>query len=541
MEKLDQISKVLQENKELKTRLLEELPRILPPIENCGKSPYDNENVQTFLTLIKNSAIGNKYKSQNNKYEPNLVHFCSYLYIVGGRLIYETLHANLNKSIPSLSTVQRLINSSNIVNEGSLRFDELHTFLSKRNLPKVIWISEDATSITGRIQYCSKTNSLVGFVSPLGKDGLPKRDYVDCRWITMKQEAKKFGIRILGFSSDGDTRLMKTMRKFSKFQTESEKTKWKWFQMSLIEGDICVQDTVHIATKMKTRFDLSETIIFPREAKHGKLGKNNSSIAEINFLCDKEIEECVMHALSDVKKDCKELKMKFDAEAWQEVQLFNTNINKGKEKALNEILNEDELTQYSAGPSSDFTEDFTDSEMVQLMNKDYGEFLNMKDQSSNKKSEHPFLQIKVGNDIKTIRKSSLCWLYNEQSNKLSADRLIRVRSKSNTTNIENNVTRKEENISVNIEEYYAVFYDDTWYIGRVIEETLQQEKYKIKFLRETLGQFDWPKQDDIQLVEHGFIFFGPIYMTGSLPMTITQAQRIQIIKKYKDMKRNKHT
>ncbi|KAK5648001.1 hypothetical protein RI129_002893 [Pyrocoelia pectoralis] len=323
--------------------------------------------------------------------------------------------------------------------------------------------------------------------------------------------------------------------------------------------------------------DLSETIIFPREAKHGKLGKNNSSIAEINFLCDKEIEECVMHALSDVKKDCKELKMKFDAEAWQEVQLFNTNINKGKEKALNEILNEDELTQCenemdqricdstdeveniienrlndlivsldeekedSAGPSSDFTEDFTDSEMVQLMNKDYGEFLNMKDQSSNKKSEHPFLQIKVGNDIKTIRKSSLCWLYNEQSNKLSADRLIRVRSKSNTTNIENNVTRKEENISVNIEEYYAVFYDDTWYIGRVIEETLQQEKYKIKFLRETLGQFDWPKQDDIQLVEHGFIFFGPIYMTGSLPMTITQAQRIQIIKKYKDMKRNKHT
>lgn len=71
-----------------------------------------------------------------------------------------------------------MINSNHCsLREGEFRFKELSDFLTQRNLPKVVWLSEDATGITGRVEYSLHENSNVGFVLPLNDDGLPKVGY----------------------------------------------------------------------------------------------------------------------------------------------------------------------------------------------------------------------------------------------------------------------------------------------------------------------------------------------------------------------------
>lgn len=80
---------------------------------------------------------------------------------VGGRLLYETLQANLTNSSPTNgTTLNRFIslNKDNIV-EGEFRSGQLKEFLKKNKLPMCVWISEDATRITIKIEYNSSSNN----------------------------------------------------------------------------------------------------------------------------------------------------------------------------------------------------------------------------------------------------------------------------------------------------------------------------------------------------------------------------------------------
>ncbi|CAH1183949.1 unnamed protein product [Phaedon cochleariae] len=300
VEHLDQIEFVMKENDDLKKILFQEIPEL---------NTTDTEsNIPVFLKILNKAAQQNMKLTKNNKFSDDLLQFSVYLFIIGGRLLYESLYANLKKSLPSVSTVTRTIASTNNFEEGVLRFRELNEFLEKRKLPKIIWISEDATRITGRIQYNPTSDTLVGFVSPFEENGLPQKNafvtssaqeiesyfqninkanyayiimaqtpidkspsfcvgvfgtdnrftYTDClrRLTTIKMEAEKYGIKVIGFSSDGDARLMKCMRIITDFPTTESimpDENWDWFNMSLLPSTICIQDTVHIATKLRTR------------------------------------------------------------------------------------------------------------------------------------------------------------------------------------------------------------------------------------------------------------------------------------------------
>jgi len=103
--------------------------------------------------------------------------FSIYLYYVGGKLLYETLHANLPNVLPSISTLNRY-DKCQYTEEGKIDFNGLVQHLKERNASKVIWIAEDATRITGKIEYDSRSNKVFGFVLPL-KNGLPdQKKYV---------------------------------------------------------------------------------------------------------------------------------------------------------------------------------------------------------------------------------------------------------------------------------------------------------------------------------------------------------------------------
>lgn len=83
----------------------------------------------------------------------------------------------------------------------------------------------------------------------------------------METELVIHGITIIGFSSDGDSRLLKAMRSQSMLScytvgpvVEEEEnlhttpSSWQeFFAAKYVPKVLCVQDTVHIGTKLRTR------------------------------------------------------------------------------------------------------------------------------------------------------------------------------------------------------------------------------------------------------------------------------------------------
>lgn len=140
-------------------------------------------------------------------------------------------------------------------------------------------------------------------ISVFGTDNKFTYSDVLSRWEKMKTLAQKNGIEILGFSSDGDTRLLKCMRLNSQLPVSSEdKCDWKWFAGSLNPKNICIQDTVHIGTKLRTRF-IKPSILLP-------FGKYIISSSHLKYLIDNVSKD--QHLLTESDLNAND-KMNFQA------------------------------------------------------------------------------------------------------------------------------------------------------------------------------------------------------------------------------------
>lgn len=98
------------------------------------------------------------------------------------------------------------------------------------------------------------------------------------RWNAMEIAAREQGIEIIGFSSDGDPRLLKAMllksigtNNCENLENMAIENSWSWFIIGKppiftldneLNKEIFVQDTVHIGTKLRTRI-LKPNIILP--------------------------------------------------------------------------------------------------------------------------------------------------------------------------------------------------------------------------------------------------------------------------------------
>lgn len=103
-------------------------------------SGFSEKNLDNFSLLdgfskeIFNLAIQHS-RQRGRRYNYEIKLFSSYLFLVGGRLLYETLSKNL--PIPSVTSVTRFIHSSSPpILEGNLRTKELKLFF---------WIQENWT------------------------------------------------------------------------------------------------------------------------------------------------------------------------------------------------------------------------------------------------------------------------------------------------------------------------------------------------------------------------------------------------------------
>jgi len=102
---------------------------------------------------VKNS----KCKKHGNKFAEPLKLFSLYIFIVGDRMLYELLHANLKNILPSITTINKCLDKESNISDGIVRFKELKLFLTKRKYPLNVFISEDQTAILKNITYDSKS------------------------------------------------------------------------------------------------------------------------------------------------------------------------------------------------------------------------------------------------------------------------------------------------------------------------------------------------------------------------------------------------
>ena len=105
-----------------------------------------------------------KYKKHGNKFTEPLKHLVYIFLLLMLLMLYEFLH-NLQNVLSSITTINRCLDKeSNIIERDSTKRIKVK-FLTKRNYPLNVFISEDQTAIIKNIAYNSKSNRIIGFVS----------------------------------------------------------------------------------------------------------------------------------------------------------------------------------------------------------------------------------------------------------------------------------------------------------------------------------------------------------------------------------------
>lgn len=290
-----------------------------------------------FNQNIKRFKPGYRYTESTKLY-------AAYFRMISGKLAYETFKANVQHSVPCLRSVDQYISkeASNAI-EGVLRSAELLQYLNDLKLPKIVALSEDATRITNRVQYDPQTNQLVGFVLPLGANGMPIAGYnkarsaaemeqcfynvetreerkrasfvnvvmaqslvpgtpafclllfgsdgkytskdIEKRWQFIRDELKKKGIEVVTFASDSDPKFNSYMKCHINLgrSVTVDMNFPEWFNATLCfsANFMPIQDTIHIGTKFRNRI-LNYVL---------KMGKYAISVNHLSQLIDNFTKE----------------------------------------------------------------------------------------------------------------------------------------------------------------------------------------------------------------------------------------------------------
>ncbi|CAF3778359.1 unnamed protein product [Rotaria sp. Silwood1] len=137
-----------------------------------SRGENDVKQTNRFLVSFIDNLINNCTQSPNNfRHSESIKNFAICLYVLGGKQTYEFICLNLYGSIPNLTTLGELIkNSDTASSEAEFNFGSLWHCRSHFG-----FCSEDITGIIRKVEYNSKTNSFVGFATPINHEiPLPK-------------------------------------------------------------------------------------------------------------------------------------------------------------------------------------------------------------------------------------------------------------------------------------------------------------------------------------------------------------------------------
>ena len=138
---------------------------------------YANENqsgdnyhfLSSFITtIIKNVATSEK----GQRYDETIRTFALCCYILVGKNSYNFLRLNLPGSLPNLTTLNTLIGTNeDVIIECKFRFSQLQRYLQSFKVEHV-FCAEDCTALVRKITYDVKTDTFIGFSTPLD-NGVP--------------------------------------------------------------------------------------------------------------------------------------------------------------------------------------------------------------------------------------------------------------------------------------------------------------------------------------------------------------------------------
>lgn len=142
--------------------LNETIKNILQDSEKKSNDDSNGQQTRSVLNILMKAAKENSNKKkQGYRYEDVIKLFAMYVKMLGGTLLYETIHKNLPTCFPSPSSINNYLRDYGpIVTEGKLRSVELYQYLKDKQAPLCVWLAEDATKITPRIQYDPGTNRI---------------------------------------------------------------------------------------------------------------------------------------------------------------------------------------------------------------------------------------------------------------------------------------------------------------------------------------------------------------------------------------------
>lgn len=247
--------------------------------------------------------------SPHNVFVTPHLHLGIYTFLSVGLKAYQFLRSNIG--LPSEKSIYNWIEAEEKFIEGEIRAEQLSKFLTERKLKRDIWLSEDATKTIVKVKFDAKINQYVGFSLPLAKNGVPKKmsfpassatailnhlesaekssylyvimavvldnsvkvpafclsawgtnnrfsaDQVYRRTVFIVEELKKYDINVVGFSSDGDTRLLKVQKFVTGLGSKSNRnvpdTFMNFYDAKMDMILFSVQDVVHRVNKMKNR------------------------------------------------------------------------------------------------------------------------------------------------------------------------------------------------------------------------------------------------------------------------------------------------
>lgn len=125
-------------------------------------------------------------------------------------------------------------------------------------------------------------------LSIFGTDNKFTAENVLTRWNLIKQKLSEVGVKIIGVSSDGDSRLLKAMRHTNKLPCiENYKLPEKWIDFFVADFDSeisCIQDPTHIGTKLRNRILNNKILLL--------LGDEIVSINHLTILVQQEPKKC---------------------------------------------------------------------------------------------------------------------------------------------------------------------------------------------------------------------------------------------------------
>ncbi|CAF3385348.1 unnamed protein product [Rotaria sp. Silwood2] len=228
------------------------------------KSKYDF----TFLNIILNNMFRNLSTEERGfRYEDAVRQFATSLYILGGRTAYEFIRVNIPAFLPTVRIIQSFIAASdNHLTEGLFNYEKASDYFNSIQ-STIGFIAEDTTAVVSKVTYDTTSNKFIGFALPLDNNGFPiansystesfscleewyssvprakslnayliqplsssanntspyllsaygtdnkyESSDVISRWHHIHQKFKAKGIRILGFSTDCDSRYLHAMR-----------------------------------------------------------------------------------------------------------------------------------------------------------------------------------------------------------------------------------------------------------------------------------------------------------------------------------------